>query len=45
MGRGRKFRNKDRNFAQKRRVKEVRSYDLRVQNTCPEVEVRKSIDI
>jgi hypothetical protein len=46
MGKGRKFRKKDRSFAQKRRAKEVRYYDLNVRNSfINEMEVRAVIDV
>jgi hypothetical protein len=46
MGKGRKFRKKDRSFAQKRRAKEVRYYELNVQKRyINEMEVRAIIDV
>jgi hypothetical protein len=41
MGKDRKFRKKDRTFAQKRRAKEVGYHD----NYINEMEVRASIDV
>jgi hypothetical protein len=46
MGKDRKFRKKDRSFAQKRRAKEVRCYDLDDQKRyINEVEVRAGIAV
>jgi hypothetical protein len=46
MGKGRKFRKKDRSFAQKRRAKEVRYYDFNVRSSyINEMEVRAIIDV